>query len=229
MAEAGISCSSGCAVQIRSIRDRRLPVRSRTERHPCPEQDTPSQSFAARPSFFTSRGEGEPLLLLHQAPLSHAEYLDATPMLALHFRAIAWDAPGHGNSYVPPQEYEVPDYLRTLHELVNALSLERVHLAGVHSGAAFAKEYAAIHPERTGKIVLGGFGIDPPRPKTERTKAQAFLSRPYSRELKLTRDGGFLLPSWERYVTLAGGGALPIQSTGRAPGPSRPRPSCRRG
>ena len=53
MAEAAISCSSGCAVQIRSIRDRWLPVKSRTERFLRPGQDTPSQMFAARLSFFT--------------------------------------------------------------------------------------------------------------------------------------------------------------------------------
>jgi hypothetical protein len=38
-----------------SIRDRRLPVKRRTERFLRPRQDTPSQSFAARLSFFTSR------------------------------------------------------------------------------------------------------------------------------------------------------------------------------
>ena len=42
-----------------SIRDRRLPVKSRTERFLRPRQDTPSQSFAARLSFFTSRVFGE--------------------------------------------------------------------------------------------------------------------------------------------------------------------------
>jgi hypothetical protein len=54
MAEAAIPCSSGCTVQMGSIRDRRLPVKSRTERFLRPRQDTPSQSFAARLSFFTS-------------------------------------------------------------------------------------------------------------------------------------------------------------------------------
>ena len=55
MAEAAIPCSSGCTVQMGSIRDRRLPVKSRTERFLRPRRDTPSQSFAARLSFFTSR------------------------------------------------------------------------------------------------------------------------------------------------------------------------------
>ena len=55
MAEATIPCSSGCAVKIRRIRDRYLTVKCRNERYECPGQDTPSQSFAARLSFFTLR------------------------------------------------------------------------------------------------------------------------------------------------------------------------------
>jgi len=43
--------SSGCTVKIRSIRDRWLPVKSRTERY----EDTPLQPFVARLSFFTLR------------------------------------------------------------------------------------------------------------------------------------------------------------------------------
>ena len=35
------------------------------------------------------------------------------------------------------------------------------------------------------------------------SKAKEFLSQPYSRELKLTPEGEFLAPSWQRYVTLA--------------------------
>ena len=55
MAEAAIPCSSGCAVLIRSIRDRWLPVKSRTERFESPGQDRASQWLAARLSFFTLR------------------------------------------------------------------------------------------------------------------------------------------------------------------------------
>ena len=55
MAEAAIPCSSGCTVQMGSIRDRRLPVKSRTERCLRPGQDPPPQPFAGRLSFFTLR------------------------------------------------------------------------------------------------------------------------------------------------------------------------------
>lgn len=141
---------------------------------------------------YVTAGDGEPVLLLHQAPLSHAEFLETIPLLARHFKVIAWDAPGHGSSYIPDEEYEVPDYLSVLHEFVIALGLERVHIVGNHSGSSFAREYAAAYPQKTGKIVLSGSARQPPNPTTELTKAKDFLSQPYSRELKLTPEGEFL-------------------------------------
>lgn len=152
---------------------------------------------------YVTAGEGEVVLLLHQAPLSHGEFLETIPLLARHFKVIAWDAPGHGNSFIPDREYEFLDYLGVLDEFVTALGLERVHIVGNHAGASFTREYAATYPEKTGKIVLSGSARHPPDPKTELVKAKEFLSQPYSRELALNPEGDFLAPTWQRYVTLA--------------------------
>jgi pimeloyl-ACP methyl ester carboxylesterase len=152
---------------------------------------------------YVAAGEGPTVLLLHQAPLSHAEFLKIIPRLAETFRVVAWDAPGHGNSYIPPREYEVPDYLNALDEFVTALDLAPVNIVGNHSGAAFAREYAAVYPSKTRKVILSGSARQPPEPKMELTNAKEFLSQPYSRELTLSRSGDFLAPAWQRYVTLA--------------------------
>ena len=91
MAEAAISSSSGYAVQIRRIRDRWHPVKSRTEHYERPEQDTPSQSFAARLSFFTSRHWALPLppwrrfRLAISMPQSTADGGEGVACEALHF------------------------------------------------------------------------------------------------------------------------------------------------
>lgn len=152
---------------------------------------------------YVTAGEGPPLLLLHQAPLSHVEFLTIIPRLAEHFKVIAWDTPGHGNSFIPPVEYEVPDYLTTLVEFVDALGLEKVSLLGHHSGASFTREFAARYPERTERIILSGSARTPPNPKNSLPKGEAFLAQPYSRELSMDKAGEFLPAAWERYVTLA--------------------------
>lgn len=158
---------------------------------------------------YVTAGEGDTVLLLHQAPLSHAEFLETIPILARHFKVVAWDAPGHGNSYIPDHEYEFLEYLGALEEFVDALGIERLDIVGNHSGASFTREYAAAHPERVGKIVLSGSARTPPEPKTQLTKADEFLRQPYSRELSLDPEGDFLPPTWRRYVTLASPSADP--------------------
>lgn len=156
---------------------------------------------------YVSAGSGPPLLLLHQAPLSHVEFLSIIPILAEHFTVYAWDTPGHGNSFIPPVEYEVPDYLATLVEFVDALGLQRVSLLGHHSGASFTREFAARYPARTERIILSGSARTPPNPKHELSRAKAFLAQPYSRELSMDAGGEFLADAWSRYVTLASPGA----------------------
>lgn len=158
---------------------------------------------------YVTAGEGDVVLLLHQAPLSHAEFLETIPLLARHFKVIAWDAPGHGDSYIPDHEYEFPEYLEALEEFVDALGIEDLHIVGNHSGASFAREYAAAHPDRVGKIILSGSARTPPEPKTSLDEADEFLSQPYSRELTLDPEGAFLPPTWRRYVTLASPSADP--------------------
>jgi pimeloyl-ACP methyl ester carboxylesterase len=158
---------------------------------------------------YVTAGEGDTVLLLHQAPLSHAEFLETIPILAHHFRVIAWDAPGHGNSYIPDHEYKFLEYFGALEEFVNAIGIERLYIVGNHSGASFTREYAAAHPERVGKMILSGSARTPPEPKTELTKADEFLSQPYSRELMLDPNGDFLPPTWRRYIALASPGADP--------------------
>ncbi|MEX1310981.1 MAG: alpha/beta hydrolase [Candidatus Sulfomarinibacteraceae bacterium] len=152
---------------------------------------------------YVTAGEGDVVLLLHQAPLSHAEFLPTIPLLAEHFRVVAWDAPGHGSSFIPGHEYEFPEYLAALEELVDALGIERISIVGNHSGASFAREYAARHPDRVGKIILSGSARTPPDPETTLDEAEAFLSQPYSREIPLDTSGDFLSATWDRYLTLA--------------------------
>jgi len=55
MAETAISCSSGCAFEIRSIRDRQLPVKRRTRPCGCPRQVMSLHLLAARLNNFTLR------------------------------------------------------------------------------------------------------------------------------------------------------------------------------
>lgn len=102
-------------------------------------------------------GEGKPLVLLHQSPISSLQFEPALALLAGHgFRAIALDTPGFGLSDPPPGPVTIPDYAAALTATLDALDLGPVHLLGHHTGAAIAANHAARWPQRVGKLILNG-------------------------------------------------------------------------
>ncbi len=83
---------------------------------------------------YRAEGEGEPLLLLHQAPLSGVEFEDIIPLLSRDFMVVAPDLPGHGQSDDLAREYGVEDYARSVVHLMDALGIKKTNLGGNHTG-----------------------------------------------------------------------------------------------
>ena len=100
---------------------------------------------------------GTPVLLLHQTPFGLAEWVDIQPLLAdTGFDTIAPDNPGYGMSDPPPDPVTIADLADNLADLLDGLSIERIAVAGHHTGAAIAASFAAHHPDRTACVVLHG-------------------------------------------------------------------------
>ena len=97
------------------------------------------------------------VLLLHQTPFGLAEWVDIQPLLAeMGFDTIAPDNPGYGMSDPPPDSVTIADLADNLVDLLDDLSVEKVAVAGHHTGAAIAASFAARHPDRTAGVVLHG-------------------------------------------------------------------------
>ena len=91
----------------------------------------------------------QPVLLLHQTPRSWDEYRDVLPLLGRHFRAIAMDTIGFGDSSKPPLGQDsIEQWAQTAIGLADALGIARLSVVGHHTGAAIAIEMAAAYPER---------------------------------------------------------------------------------
>ncbi|GIW06449.1 MAG: hypothetical protein KatS3mg060_1254 [Dehalococcoidia bacterium] len=119
------------------------------------------RGYLATPSgllHFRAAGDAGPnVLLLHQTPLSSAVYEAILPRLAEHYRVVAIDTPGYGESDPPPPGvWEIPDYGRAALQALDALGWERAHLVGRLTGCAVAVEVAAAAPERIETLVLSG-------------------------------------------------------------------------
>lgn len=121
---------------------------------------------------YWSEGSGETVVLFHQSPTSSAEYADVVPILAGHYRVVAWDMPGRGNSYDPSAAYEIEDFARAMVVLLDGLAIERASLVGHHDGAIMAVEVAAMDPGRVDSIVLNGCAAWPERFEARRAAAR---------------------------------------------------------
>ena len=86
---------------------------------------------------YRTEGNGEPLLLLHQAPLSSAEYLDIIPLLSPHYYVVAPDLPGHGMSDDPPREYEVQEFAQVVLQVMDALDIRQSYVVGHQISTTF--------------------------------------------------------------------------------------------
>ncbi len=155
---------------------------------------------------YVTEGSGEPLLLFHQAPLCWEEWSGVIPLLSPHFRVIAPDMIGHGNSDDPPRECAMADFTRTTLQFMDAVGVQQAVLAGNHSGAALSMSIAVNHPQRVKRVALSVEMLASPQ------MIAAFLDKlkgkPLSRELPMTADGSFLAEAWERYRALTPTGSL---------------------
>ena len=123
-------------------------------------------------------GSGPPLVLLHGNFGSWKHWVRNVLPLAERFTVIANDAPGFGESAMPPLPCPPRDHgeilLRGLVEIVR--SPTSWHLAGFSYGGRLAGEVAALAPERTASLVLlapGGLGVgDAPWPELRRVSGQ---------------------------------------------------------
>ena len=100
-------------------------------------------------------GQGPPLVLLHgyvgEGPATWRPQLDG---LSDEFTVIAWDAPGAGASSDPPDPFGMAGYADCLAGFIDALGLERPHVAGLSFGGALALALEGRHPGVAGSLVL---------------------------------------------------------------------------
>lgn len=99
-------------------------------------------------------GIGEPVLFLHAAG-GAGEWLPFHDLLASRgFEVIAPDHPGFGKSDEFPEAEGVDDLVFHYLDVLDALGLDRPHVAGASFGGWIAAELAVYAPHRIGSLTL---------------------------------------------------------------------------
>ena len=108
------------------------------------------------------QGQGPALLLLHSNGCSAHEYDAALPELARHYRCIAWDLPGHGDSDPPRGHQGIRDYAAITRDLMDALDLRRAHVCGASVGGFIAIALGLMAPERVASLTIAEAALRTP-------------------------------------------------------------------
>jgi len=107
--------------------------------------------------YVESAGGGSPLLMVHGWPLDHRIFEPQVRDLAKIHQLITFDRRGFGVSQAAPDlGLEVDDIRR----IIDALSLESVHLLGMSQGARIALRVAVSLPHVVRSLLLQGPAID---------------------------------------------------------------------
>lgn len=117
----------------------------------------PSRSTAAGIAFLVREGtdHGTPLILLHGIGSQAESWWPLMQHLPASVTALAWDAPGYGNSApLDIDEPEPGDYAISLLAWLDALRLAQVALVGHSLGCLFAARFAMQHPSRVAALAL---------------------------------------------------------------------------
>jgi pimeloyl-ACP methyl ester carboxylesterase len=104
--------------------------------------------------YFTERGSGPPLLLVHGLMVTGEMFEPVTGQLATRHRVIVPDLRGHGRSRGLPPPYTAAQLAADLSCLLDHLGVDSTAVLGYSQGGAIAQQLALDHPKRCDRLVL---------------------------------------------------------------------------
>ena len=111
---------------------------------------------------YTIEGEGDTVVLLHGWGCDHTIWQATTDMLKEHFKVIAVDFAGFGNSNEPNEVWGVEEYTRSIEALLSSLGVVRPTLCGHSFGGRVSILYASRN-EVARVVLTDAAGVKPKR------------------------------------------------------------------
>jgi pimeloyl-ACP methyl ester carboxylesterase len=104
--------------------------------------------------FYTVKGEGEPLILIHGYGAGMWVWEKQIDFLSRFYRVYALELVGHGFSDRPGIDYTPEAYVQCLKGFMDETGIEQATLIGSSMGGEIAWGMAVVSPERVRRLVL---------------------------------------------------------------------------
>ncbi len=105
-------------------------------------------------------GSGEPLILLHGNGEDCSYFEHQMEPFARHFRVIAIDTRGHGQTPRGKAPFTIRQFAEDLLGFMDAHDITKANLLGFSDGGNIAMVFSLAHPERVNKLILNGANLD---------------------------------------------------------------------
>lgn len=109
---------------------------------------------------YIEQGEGFPLILLHGNGEDVSYFVHQMEPFAKHFRVIAIDTRGHGQTPRGNAPFTIRQFAEDLLGFMDQHRIEKAHILGFSDGGNIAMVFAMAHPERVEKLILDGANLD---------------------------------------------------------------------
>lgn len=108
---------------------------------------------------FVEQGEGYPLILLHGNGEDHNYFEYQMEPFAEHYRVLAVDTRGHGQSPRGDAPFTLFQFAEDLKDFLDEQGIDRCHVLGFSDGANVALLFALKYPQYVDKLVLNGANL----------------------------------------------------------------------
>lgn len=109
--------------------------------------------------YYIEKGTGFPLILLHGNGEDCGYFVHQMEPFAKHFRVIAIDTRGHGQTPRGEASFSIRQFAEDLLDFMNLHQIEKAHILGFSDGGNIAMVFALMHPERVEKLILNGANL----------------------------------------------------------------------
>ena len=133
---------------------RRIPLKRPTRIDWNPSLSPQSLQIKGHTIFYTVRGEGKPLILIHGYGAGMWVWEKQMDVLSQFYRVYALDLIGHGFSDRPKIPYTPETYIYFLRDFMDEVKIDKATLIGNSMGGGIAWAVAILFPKRVNRLIL---------------------------------------------------------------------------